>query len=448
MIEQPLEDLLARLDRERLEADRRYNEALTAVNQAIQHVPPMPSAPAAHDDSALARLNEAWRIRPEESSQASVGETGWRGRLWGVVRRLIDPTLERQERFNAAMVDHVNRNLASARATPAATAEVILALRHALDGLYRFQSRLVQYAMTITAFVDTRDRRLGAEGVAERLQFVEQRLAALGREVDRLHTSVGPTPEAPVASVAARHTGESGEPFDAPLASVTYVGFEDRFRGTRHDIAARVQDYVPLFAGARDVVDIGCGRGELLEALRGSGVPARGVDTNHAMVAFCRARGLDVSESDALAFLRQQPPQSLGGVVAIQVVEHFAPAYLTACLAAAHDALTPGAPLVLETINPACWAAFFDTYIRDLTHQRPLHPDTLQYLVQASGFRDVDVQFRQPMRAADRLDRVQPVARDADTPALREVTAAINDHADKLNARLFSSFDYAIVARR
>lgn len=448
MIEQPIEDLLARLDRERLEADRRYNEALTAVNQAIQRVPPLPSAPPGHDDSTLARLNAAWRIRTEALGQEPSGETGWRGRLRGVVRRLIDPPLERQEHFNAAIVEHVNRNLKSAQATPAATAEVILALRQALEGLYRFQSLLVQYAMAITAFVDTRDRRLGAEGVAERLQFVEQRLAALGREVDRLPTNARATPGAAVAPTAAPHMGDSGEPFTAPLASVTYVGFEDRFRGTREDIAARVHDYVPLLSGAQNVVDIGCGRGELLEALRRSGVAARGVDTNHAMVELCRARGLDVDESDALAFLRRQTPGSLGGLVAIQVVEHFVPAYLTAFLSAVHDALAPGSPLVLETINPACWAAFFDTYIRDLTHQRPLHPDTLQYLVQASGFRDVDVQFRQPMRAADRLDHVQPVPRDADTPALREMVAAINDHANKLNARLFSAFDYAIVARR
>ena len=106
--------------------------------------------------------------------------------------------------------------------------------------------------------------------------------------------------------------------------------------------------------------------------------------------------------------------------------------------------MRPGAPLILETINPACWMAFFETYIRDLTHQRPLHPETLRYLVQASGFHDVDVQFRQPVGDGDRLDRV------ASTPApeLAGLAQAINAHADKLNARLFSSMDYAIIARR
>ena len=58
-------------------------------------------------------------------------------------------------------------------------------------------------------------------------------------------------------------------------------------------------------------------------------------------------------------------PASIGGLVAIQVVEHFTPAYLTRFLDAAFHAMRAGAPLILETINPACWMAFFETYLRD-----------------------------------------------------------------------------------
>src|SRR5439155_23728865 len=122
-----------------------------------------------------------------------------------------------------------------------------------------------------------------------------------------------------------------------------------------------------------DVLDVGCGRGELLELLRQRSIKARGVDTNHAMVELCRARGLDVEESDALGYLERQQNASIGALVAIQVVEHFEPAYLLRFLDTAHRKLRVGAPVVLETVNPSCWTAFFETYIRDLTHQRPLH---------------------------------------------------------------------------
>ena len=106
--------------------------------------------------------------------------------------------------------------------------------------------------------------------------------------------------------------------------------------------------------------------------------------------------------------------------------------------------------MVLETINPACWMAFFETYIRDVTHRQPLHPETLRYLVQTSGFTSVDVHFRSPVRESDRLAGVSGAdAVLAGAPAaLASVIEAVNDHAEKLNARLFSSMDYAIIARR
>jgi O-antigen chain-terminating methyltransferase len=239
--------------------------------------------------------------------------------------------------------------------------------------------------------------------------------------------------------------------FGTRLGSLTYVGFEDRFRGSQDEIRRRLDAYLPIFSSASDVLDVGCGRGELLDLLRQHAVTGRGVDTNDAMVQLCRARGLDVERDDALGFLERQPDGSLGGLVAIQVVEHFEPAYLLRFLETAHHKLRAGAPLVLETINAACWMAFFETYLRDITHRQALHPDTLRYLVQTSGFTSVDVQYREPVREADRLERI-PRLEDASSVAphgeLATLVAAVNAHADKLNARLFSSMDYAVIARR
>jgi hypothetical protein len=50
------------------------------------------------------------------------------------------------------------------------------------------------------------------------------------------------------------------------------------------------------------------------------------------------------------------------------------------------------------------------------------------------------------VREVDRLDRVSVGA--GVSGDLEAVAAALNAHADKLNARLFSSMDYAVVARR
>ena len=120
------------------------------------------------------------------------------------------------------------------------------------------------------------------------LATVQQSTLTIKRELERV--LAGATPAA--AGVAA-----------PTLDSYKYVGFEDRFRGSQADIRARLESYVPLFAGARDVLDVGCGRGELLDLLRQAGVPARGLELNHEMAETCRARGLEVAEGDLLSYL-------------------------------------------------------------------------------------------------------------------------------------------------
>lgn len=453
-----IEDLLARLERERLEADRLYNDALTAVDRAIQRAPVLPDAPRAYDAARVADVNGAWDILP---SGAPAIDRSLKGRLRAFIWRLVGPPFETQKRFNAAVADHINRNVAAHEEAPRAMAALVAELRRDLEALVRFESLLVQYLQTITVYVDSKDRSLGGPELRQRLALTEQRLLALKRDVEQGAPRAG-------ASTDARAAGAEA-PFSGPVDSLTYVAFEDRFRGTTADIGRRVEDYLPIVAAASDVVDIGCGRGELLEALRERGVRARGVDVNAAMVELCRSRGFDVEQGDALSFLERQRDGSIGGMIAIQVVEHFTPGYLTRFLEMAFHKMTAGAPLILETINPACWMAFFETYIRDPTHRQPLHPETLKYLVQASGFSQVDVQFREPVREQDRLQRVSDAIRSFENTsadlsaadgrlkrhppaegevAVSRIAAALNDHADKLNSRLFSSMDYVVVARR
>ncbi len=434
---EPVDDLMARLDRERQAADRAYNEALTAVDRALSPAPVLPPAPAGTDRSRLGTINERWNILPGGPPRI---DRSLKGRLAGFIWRLVGPAIQAQAEFNSAVVDHLNQTAEALDRRVEAAMRLREAMQTELQAVARFQSLLVQHLQTVTAYVDTKDRSLGAREFRERLATAEQRLAAIKREVDRVVEGPGPRPD----------TGEAiqHEVFARPVDSVTYVAFEDRYRGSSADIRRRVEEYLPLLGSATNVVDVGCGRGELLAALGARGVAARGVDTNAAMVELCRSQGLQVEQGDALSYLGRQTDRSIGALAAIQVVEHFAPAYLVRFLETAYHKMNEGAPLILETINAACWMAFFETYIRDLTHQRPLHPDTLGYLVEASGFSAVDIRFRQPVTAGDRLDLVRTEALAGGHPSVEALAAAVNDHADKLNARLFSSMDYAVIARR
>ncbi|HET7219628.1 MAG TPA: class I SAM-dependent methyltransferase [Vicinamibacterales bacterium] len=476
-----LDDRLKRLQRERDEADRRYNDALTAVDRALPDAPPLAPLPPAVDDSQLEALNRSWNT----IVSAPAGGAGWRGRLAGFIWRTVAPYLERQLTFNSQIIDHLNRGAAALRTAQQSAEEQRARLHEAFAAQRVFHSTIMQYLQQITAYVDTRDRdaaggalvlNAALSGVAENVDKRWESLAArdqrrdaqtdrlaaaheelrtmigvsqqasiaLKREVERLMASSAPPPAASVVSGPAADAPRD-EAF-RPLDSYKYVGFEDQFRGSRDAIRARLESYLPFFVGAADVVDVGCGRGEFLELLRGASIRARGIDLNHEMAEFCRANGLDVTEADAVGYLSSLPDASIGGLFAAQVVEHLQPAYLLRFLELAFLKIRPGGRLVLETLNPACWVAFFESYIRDITHVWPLHPETLKYLVLASGFTHADIEYRSPVPVDDRLQAIiAPV--DAD-PVLAGVVDAINANTDKLNARMFTHLDYAVIGAR
>ena len=244
----------------------------------------------------------------------------------------------------------------------------------------------------------------------------------------------------------ASRTPDPGSPtpaFSPSLDAYKYVGFEDQFRGSREAIRGRFESYLPLFEGRSNVLDVGCGRGEFLDLLRARGVSARGIDLNHEMAEVCRARGLDVTEADAVTYLSPLADASLGGIFSAQVVEHLQPAYLLRFLELAFVKLGPGGRLVLETLNPACWVAFFESYIRDITHVWPLHPETLKYLVVASGFSKATIEFRSPVPQQDRLQTIG-VPGGGDT-TFADLAEAFNANVEKLNSRIFTYLDYAVI---
>jgi SAM-dependent methyltransferase len=399
-------------------ADRIYNEALTALDDAL--VPPM--------DQEKPIL--AW---PDAVLTPPSGVL----KPWlGVIHRWLAPVFARQRTFDVHVVE---------------TVEKIAGREHAI-AFARFQTALIVFLQKITAFVESKDRLVAATA-ASRLDQHEQLLnqqpdlqaqvAVLQRATQMLTRAVGSQQPA---------VGSPQSAVGRPSCDYQYVAFEDRFRGSDEQIREKLGPYVPLFAGAQDLLDVGCGRGEFLALLKAAGVSARGVDANREMVAAARERGLDVVESDALAHLESLADGSLGGLMAAQVVEHLEPAYLIRLLATAYQKLRPGAPIVVETINPACWLAFFSSYIRDFTHAQPMHPETLQYLLQANGFGKVTLQYSAPV--PDHM-KMQPVdvatlaaTGDAPASAMAQMARTLNANAAILNNLLFTYLDYAAIGYR
>jgi O-antigen chain-terminating methyltransferase len=218
-----------------------------------------------------------------------------------------------------------------------------------------------------------------------------------------------------------------------------YAAFAERFRGSEEDIKERQRVYVRYFEGCDGVIDLGCGRGEFLELLREHQIPARGLDLDLDMVLLCREKGLNVTLEDAFVHLRALPDDSVGGIIATQVIEHIAPARVVKLLRLCYRKLAPNGCLIVETPNPKCLMVFADSFYKDLSHVQPVHPDTMQFLFELVGFRGVELQFSAPVGPSMMVPSLHVPGVDVEP---------FNRGLERLNMLLFGFQDYTAIGRK
>jgi O-antigen chain-terminating methyltransferase len=230
------------------------------------------------------------------------------------------------------------------------------------------------------------------------LRLVRQR-ASLARAVEKVSQSAAPE-----------------------FAHVDWLKFAEKFRGSEQDIRTRQRMYAVRFGGHAPVLDIGCGRGEMLEVFREAGVTARGIDSNGDSVALCQAHGLDAEQADLFTYLSELPDASLGGVICCQVVEHLPPARLPEAIRLIHAKLRAAGLLAMETPNPECLAIFATHFYIDPTHRHPIPPALASFYLEEAGFGLI------------KIERFSPAMESM--PSLEELPEAFRKE-------FFGSLDYA-----
>lgn len=171
-----------------------------------------------------------------------------------------------------------------------------------------------------------------------------------------------------------------------------YAGFEEIFRGSESLVRDRQRVYLDVIADRGPVVDLGCGRGEMLGLLAAAGIEARGVDLDEAMVDRSRAAGADVHHGDALDFLMKQEDASLGAIFSAQFIEHLPATRLPDLLEIARVKLLPEGVFIAETVNPHSPRALKAFWV-DPTHQHPLFPESMLALCRLTGFESAEIMF-------------------------------------------------------
>jgi len=188
-------------------------------------------------------------------------------------------------------------------------------------------------------------------------------------------------------------TDEEKHKFDA-----LYVEFEDRFRGTRKDIKSRMEVYLPYLENLSfiktdmDILDVGCGRGEWLELLVERGYKnVNGIDLNRMMVSISNELNLNVKAVDVIEYLVSLEDESLSVITGFHIIEHLPFEVLMTMYKESLRVLKKGGMIIFETPNPENILVAAHHFYTDPTHINPLVPVTTQFLVEQSGFINVEI---------------------------------------------------------
>jgi O-antigen chain-terminating methyltransferase len=273
----------------------------------------------------------------------------------------------------------------------------------------------------------TRQLRSEIARVFQKEQEVRAELSLQGQRVARLLEETAGHARASVDS----HQLEVIADEQQHLHDALYLSLEDSFRGNPAEIKERLRVYLPLVEQAgvgsdtAPLLDIGCGRGEWLELLRETGVPAAGVDFNRALVAEGQRRGLLITESDVMAYLRGLPDESLGALTGFHIIEHLPLETLLALLDETVRVVRPGGLVIFETPNPENVLVGSCNFYFDPTHRNPLPAPIMKFLLESRGFNRVRIMRLNPSDA-------EPVKGDTDL-------------VKRFNQYFYGPMDYAVV---
>jgi 2-polyprenyl-3-methyl-5-hydroxy-6-metoxy-1,4-benzoquinol methylase len=369
-----------------------------------------------------------------------------------ILRWYINPLFDQQREFNGS----VTRSLNIVNELLHNYAGEVKNLNERLDVLQRENNELLQtHADEIRNLnerldVLQRENNELLQTHADEIRNLNERLDALQREYEKqteaeliiandrlrrierkLNQGLNLDPNTPTINRLVEEDKANHYDFD-------YFLFEQRFRGSREDIKERQKVYMPYFVGKSNVLDFGCGRGEFVELLLENGITAQGIDLNPDMVAYCQDRGLPVIQADGLEYLKLQDDNSLGGLFAAQVIEHLTTTEMIQMIRIAFNKLKSGGCLILETVNLQTLLIFANQFYMDPSHNKPVHPETLKFILQSEGFKEIQFIFSSPVK--ERF--VPPLQIESTKSNVQEFNAGINN----INNLLFGNQDYAVIA--
>ena len=360
--------------------------------------------------------NSSYRISSHQTILGAVLRKG-RELVHGEVRRYLDPIVGKQIEFNRS------------------TARL----------LSRFEARMDQ--TTEENYADTEYKK-GPASDAISMEVVGDKSNQESKSDKRFGSG---RDGFDLGSAKADAVLESGD------ARLNYPKFEERFRGSREEIKKKQSAFVHYFDQCKNVLNFGCWRGEFLELLQDQGIGAHGVDLDADLVSSCKSRGLSVEQNDAISYLSEIEDESLDGIFIDHVIEHLPPNYLVEMLVLCHKKIKPNYYIIIEAVNPLSLFSLINFNI-DIYHKKPVHPETLQFLLESCGFKEIETKFITPVSEDMLLKKIAVEETGIETFFKKfgikikgrkmERIEIYNNNINILNKILYGAQDYVIIGNR
>ncbi|WP_313568881.1 class I SAM-dependent methyltransferase [Acetoanaerobium noterae] len=224
---------------------------------------------------------------------------------------------------------------------------------------------------------------------------------------------------------------------DKPYKGIdSYLDFENYFRGSEELIISRLKVYEEFLLPNSSALDIGCGRGELLELLGENHVNAVGIDINAEMIKYCKRKGLNAHNADAYEYLLGTKDDDFDYIFLIQVAEHLDYKYLKSLIELSYKKLKKDGILFMETPNHQSLYIYTNSFYIDPTHTKPVSPHFIRYICLNANFKSVDFKYISPIESESKLEL---------TESLDKVVA---DNFNKINNIVFGDQDCIVIAKK
>ena len=147
---------------------------------------------------------------------------------------------------------------------------------------------------------------------------------------------------------------------------------------------------------------------------------------NASMVERANKLGLKAVENDALTYLLDQKTSSVAAITGFHIVEHIPFEALLKIFEQCYRTISPKGFALFETPNSQALTVGASTFYLDPSHQRPIPPQLLSFMLESVGFECEIIP----------LHRVRPILKHSD-----KVIVDIHE-------TLYGPGDYAVLAKK